>query len=123
MRREWSRLAVTWLLTGSVVSGAFAFDGLAPSAAPLPPLIAGVAGPPSMVAAPAAADVPPEMPPQVSASQPFDWNGWYVGGRVGLATGSSNWSATRSGPRAPAPSGSLDLFNPPHFSEGTGSYF
>jgi high affinity Mn2+ porin len=76
-----------------------------------------------MVAAPAAADVSPEMPPRVFASQPFDWNGWYVGGRMGLATGSSNWSATRSGPRAAAPSGSLDLFNPPHFSEGTGGYF
>jgi high affinity Mn2+ porin len=70
-----------------------------------------------MVAAPAAADVPPEMPRE-SASQRLDWNGWYAGGRMGLAIGSSHWSANRSGP-----SGSLDLFKAPHFSDGTGSYF
>jgi opacity protein-like surface antigen len=76
-------------------------------------------GPASVVSA--AADA--EMPPEASANQPFDWNGWYAGGRLGLATGSSNWSATRGGAHAPAPSGSLGLSNPIHFSDGTGSYF
>jgi high affinity Mn2+ porin len=73
------------------------------------------------VSAPAA-DMPPEMPPQVSANQGFDWNGWYAGGRIGLAFGSSNWSATQGAARAPVLNGSLDLFNPIHLSDGTGSY-
>jgi high affinity Mn2+ porin len=71
----------------------------------------------------AAADMPPEIPPEASANPSFDWNGWYAGGRLGWATGSSNWSATRSGARAPVASGSLHLSNPIHFSDGTGSYF
>ena len=71
----------------------------------------------------ATADTPPEMSSAAPASQSFDWNGWYAGGRLGFATGSSNWSATRGGAHAPAPSGSLDLSNPIHFSDGTGSYF
>ena len=70
----------------------------------------------------AATDMPPEMPPQGSANQRFDWNGWYAGGRLGLATGSSKWSATQSVAAAPGPSGSLDLFAPIHLSDGTGSY-
>ncbi len=78
--------------------------------------------PASVVSAGAAVDMPPEMPPQASASQSFDWSGWYAGGRLGFATGSSNWSATPGGAHAPAPSGSLGLSNPIHFSDGTGSY-
>src|SRR5262249_9115281 len=62
-------------------------------------------------------------PPEASANHSFDWNGWYAGGRLGLATGSSNWSATQHGAPAPVASGSLHLSNPIHFSEGTGSYF
>jgi high affinity Mn2+ porin len=76
-----------------------------------------------VVSAGAAADMPPEMPPQASANQRFDWNGWYAGGRLGLATGSSKWSATQRGAAAPVPSGSLNLFAPIHLSDGTGSYF
>lgn len=64
-----------------------------------------------------------EMPGQASVSPTFDWSGWYVGGRIGLATGSSNWSETQSGASAPGLSGSLDLYNPLHLSDGTGSYF
>jgi high affinity Mn2+ porin len=79
--------------------------------------------PASVVSAGAAVDMPPEMPPHAPASQSFDWNGWYAGGRLGFATGSSNWSATPGGAHAPAPSGSLGLSNPIHFSDGTGSYF
>src|SRR4029453_15100029 len=77
----------------------------------------------SVVSAGAAVDMPPEMLPQAPASQSFDWNGWYAGGRLGFATGSSNWSETPGGEHAPAPSGSLGLSHPIHFSEGTGSYF
>src|SRR5262249_54041958 len=44
-----------------------------------------------------------DLLPTASADQSFDWNGWYVGGRVGLATGSSNWSATRGGAGGPRP--------------------
>jgi high affinity Mn2+ porin len=69
------------------------------------------------------ADVAAEMPPETSPDQSFDWNGWYAGGRLGLATGSSSWSASRPGARAPVASGSLHLSNPIHFSDGTGSYF
>src|SRR5262249_34511462 len=69
------------------------------------------------------ADVATDLPPELSADQSFDWNGWYVGGRMGLATGSSNWSATRRGAGASGPRGSLNLSNPIHFSDGTGSYF
>jgi len=79
--------------------------------------------PESLVSAAAAGDVPPEIPRQVSADQRFDWSGWYAGGRLGIATGSSRWSATRSGAHAPVASGSLDLFAPIHLSDGTGSYF
>jgi high affinity Mn2+ porin len=76
-------------------------------------------GPTALASAPAAV----EMPPEASANQPFDWNGWYAGGGLGFATGSSHWSATGRGARAPGASGSLHLSNPIHFSEGTGSYF
>jgi high affinity Mn2+ porin len=79
--------------------------------------------PESLVSAGVADDVPPEIPRQVSADQRFDWSGWYAGGRLGVATGSSRWSATRSGTHAPVPGGSLDLFAPIHISDGTGSYF
>jgi len=70
-----------------------------------------------------AADTPREGPPEASGNQRFDWNGWYVGGGMGPVFGSSNWSATRGAARASAANGSLDLFDPIHFSDGTGSYF
>src|SRR5215475_6253905 len=68
-----------------------------------------------------ATEPPPDTKPEVSTSQSFDWNGWYAGGRIGFATGSTSWSMTRDG--ADAPNGSFGLSNPIHFSEGTGSYF
>ena len=47
----------------------------------------------------------------------YDWNGFYVGGHLGVAWGSSNWSA------APGISGSTDLFQRiDTFNEG-GSFF
>jgi len=60
--------------------------------------------------------------PVAPANNPtVDWNGWYAGGHFGLATGSSSWTATQPG--APNLNGSLDLYNAPHLSDGTGSYF
>src|SRR5262249_36516815 len=64
-----------------------------------------------------------EMPPEASPGQHLDWSGWYVGGRMGWATGASNWSATRGGARRRAAGGFRRLSNPIHFSDGTGSYF
>ena len=61
--------------------------------------------------------------PAPTTTPRFDWNGWYVGGQMGLAAGSSDWSATHIGAPAPGLSGSLDLYNPPHLSDGSGSYF
>jgi high affinity Mn2+ porin len=52
-------------------------------------------------------------PPMVQAS--YDWTGFYLGGHIGYALGSSNWSA-------PGLNGSLDFSNAYNFSSGTGSY-
>jgi high affinity Mn2+ porin len=76
------------------------------------------------VVSPAAeAETAAEMPPQTPANSSFDWTGWYAGGRIGLATGLSHWSATGGAAHAPVPSGSLRLFNSIDLSDGTGSYF
>ncbi len=50
----------------------------------------------------------------------FDWNGFYAGGRVGYAWGTSNW--TSSTPGAPNVSGALDLFQPLDVFDDTGSF-
>lgn len=80
-------------------------------------------GVPSVASATPVDAMASEVPARAPAIQSFDWNGWYAGGRLGFATGSSSWSAARGGARAPAPSGSLGLSNPIHLSDGTGSYF
>ena len=49
-----------------------------------------------------------------------DWNGFYAGGRVGYAWGTSNWTA--STPGAPNVSGSIDLFQPFDAFKDTGSF-
>jgi high affinity Mn2+ porin len=64
-----------------------------------------------------------DAPPPPATGQGFDWSGLYVGGRMGMATGSSHWSVAPPGAAEPDASGSLDLYNPPHLSDGTGSYF
>ena len=51
------------------------------------------------------------------------WTGAYVGGHVGYAGGSSDWSARDNGGADPILSGSLDFFKGFSFSKGTGSYF
>ena len=50
----------------------------------------------------------------------YDWSGFYAGGRVGYAWGTSNWTA--STPGAPNVSGSLDLFQPFDAFKDTGSF-
>jgi len=72
----------------------------------------------------AAVDGPVKMPPQASDSpSPFDWTGFYFGGHVGYATGSSNFAATNNGPSTSPLSGSVDLFNSFDAFKGTGSFF
>ena len=50
----------------------------------------------------------------------FDWGGFYVGGHVGYAGGSSAWTAADP---AGASSGTLDLYNGFDMFRGTGSFF
>ncbi len=52
----------------------------------------------------------------------YDWTGFYVGGHLGYASGSSNWSATQAGAATPTLGGSLDLYNTFDMFKGTGSY-
>jgi high affinity Mn2+ porin len=66
------------------------------------------------------AALPTKAPPQ-AASATYDWTGYYIGGHLGYAAGSSNWSS------APGPGsvlgGSIDLYNSFNAFKGTGSYF
>ena len=59
--------------------------------------------------------------PPAAASWSYDWTGVYVGGHLGYATGSSDWTATQAGAATPL-AGSLDLFNGFNAFGGTGSY-
>jgi len=86
-------------------------------------LVAAERGPACIVSPAAETETTPESPRQASADSNFDWNGFYAGGRMSLATGSSHWSLTGGRTHAPLPSGSLRLSNSIHFSDGTGSYF
>ena len=70
----------------------------------------------------AAADLPVKAPPPAPAIS-YDWTGFYVGGHVGYAGGSSDWSAAPTAAVAPPLAGSLDLYNGPDAFKGTGSYF
>jgi len=65
--------------------------------------------------------MPVKAPPAASATT-YDWTGFYAGGHLGYAAGSSNWSAASTGAVAPALSGTLDLFNGFDAFKGTGSY-
>jgi len=67
-----------------------------------------------------AADLPLKAP----VHQAIDsWSGFYLGGHVGYATGSSDWNATEGGVLNPALNGSFDLFDSYDAFKGTGSYF
>jgi len=63
-----------------------------------------------------AADVLTKAPPPAAASE-YDWTGFYVGGHLGYAWGSSNWTTT------PGAAGSLDMFQGFDVFKGTGSFF
>jgi high affinity Mn2+ porin len=70
------------------------------------------------------ADLPVKAPPAFFAKAPqangYDWNGWYMGVHVGIAAGTSNWSATQPG--APNLTGTFDIPLNFDFMAGTGSY-
>ena len=51
----------------------------------------------------------------------YDWAGFYFGGHLGYATGSSAWTATD--PAGSSTSGTLDLNNGFNIFKGTGSFF
>lgn len=51
----------------------------------------------------------------------YQWNGFYAGGHLGYAWGSSNWTA--SSPGAPSVSGSFSLAQPIDIFSNTGSFF
>jgi high affinity Mn2+ porin len=55
-----------------------------------------------------------------SAASAYDWSGFYAGGHLGYAWGSSNWTASTS---ATTSSGSLNLYQPFDAFKGTGSFF
>jgi high affinity Mn2+ porin len=56
-----------------------------------------------------------------SDAAPYNWNGFYAGGHLGVAWGNSNWTA--SSPGAPSVSGSTDLFQPIDTFDEAGSFF
>jgi high affinity Mn2+ porin len=66
--------------------------------------------------------LPTKAPPPAVPAAGYDWTGFYLGGHVGYAAGSSNWSAAQTGAGAPGLSGSLDFTNAYNFSTGDGSY-
>ena len=57
-----------------------------------------------------------KAPPPSSMLPPSNWTGFYAGGHLGYAWGSSNWTA-------PGVSGSLDLAQPVDTFAETGSFF
>jgi high affinity Mn2+ porin len=59
----------------------------------------------------AASSGSPGMPTDGSATDPYDWTGFYVGAHVGYGTGSSSWTANSTGAPGPSISGSVDLFS------------
>jgi len=69
-----------------------------------------------------AADLSAAMP--VKAPRPpaaYDWSGLYLGGILGYAAGSSDWSATQAAAAAPIVTGSLNMFNAYDMFRDTGS--
>src|SRR5579862_5798636 len=69
-----------------------------------------------------AGDLPVKAPP-ASAPAAYDWSGFYVGGHIGYAAGTSGWSATSTAAPAPSLTGTVNFFNSLDAFKGTGSYF
>jgi len=70
-----------------------------------------------------AADLAPIMAVKAPPPVPYDWTGFFVGGHVGYAGGTSHWSAISTAAATPTLTGALDLFNGLDGFSGTGSYF
>jgi high affinity Mn2+ porin len=71
-----------------------------------------------------AADGPASMPFKAPTIEPYyNWTGFYLGGHIGVATGSSDWFATQGGAVNPSLSGSLNFPGKFNFMAGTGSYY
>lgn len=68
----------------------------------------------------AGADLPLKAPAPVAV---FNWTGFYVGGHLGYAAGTTNWTATEAGAAIPSLNGSFDTFRSYDPFKGTGSYF
>jgi high affinity Mn2+ porin len=66
-----------------------------------------------------AADV--NLPTKAPPAPAYDFVGFYIGGHLGYAAGSSAWTASAAG--VPFASGSLDFFQPFDAFSGAGSYF
>jgi len=66
-----------------------------------------------------AADLPVKAPPSAAD---YDWTGFYVGGHIGLATGSSGWTLAPLGGGAPVV-GSFGLYQSPNAFKESGSWF
>ena len=68
-----------------------------------------------------ATDTPLAFKAPAAAPPSYDWTGFYVGGHLGEAWGSSRWTA--NSPGAAAISGSFGLFHPFDPFAETGSFF
>src|SRR5208282_3893313 len=64
-----------------------------------------------------------KAPPPSSIPADFNWTGFYAGGHLGYAWGSSNWTASTPGVPIPSLSGSFGLFQPFDGFKDTGSFF
>jgi high affinity Mn2+ porin len=62
------------------------------------------------------------VPVLPGAPSGYDWSGFYAGGHLGVAWGSSNWTASTPGAPAPFASGSFSLFEPINSFSETGSF-
>ncbi len=57
-----------------------------------------------------------DLPVKAKPPEAFSWGGWYVGGHLGYAAGTSDWAT-------PSSTGTLDLTNSFDIFKGTGSFF
>jgi high affinity Mn2+ porin len=62
------------------------------------------------------------VPVLPGAPSGYDWSGFYAGGHLGVAWGTSNWTASTAGAPAPFASGSFSLFEPINSFSETGSF-
>ncbi len=70
----------------------------------------------------AADDITPTKAPPGPVASDYDWSGFYAGGHLGVAWGSSNWTASTAGAPGPPVSGSFGLFEPINSFSETGSF-